>query len=50
MDLIKFFVNLWKSCWTVLSDLRIDGVSWTSIVIAFFVFMVIVGGLLSARR
>lgn len=50
MAFVRFMINLWKSAWNIVSDIRIDGVSWTTIVVALFVFCIIVGGLLSARR
>jgi len=50
MVLIRFFVNLWKDLWSLLGTLKIDGVSWTTIMIAFVIFMVIVSGLLNLRK
>lgn len=50
MSIIEFFVNLWKDSWDIVSGIRIDGVPITKIFVALFVFTVIVGGLLSARR
>ena len=50
MKFVEFMVNLWQYSWGILSRIKIDGVSWTTIVVALFVFCIIVGGLLSARR
>lgn len=50
MELFKFLVDTIIKAWGIVSGIKINGVSFTSILVALFVFTVIVGGLLSARR
>lgn len=50
MVIIEFFVNLWKNAWQIVSGIKVDGVPITKIFVALFIFTVIVGGLISARR
>lgn len=50
MIVIRSLINIVKNGWSVLSDLKIDGVSWTTIVIGFIIVFFVVGSFLHARR
>lgn len=50
MVVISSFFTILSRIWSTLSLLKLDGVSWTVIVLSFIVVFVLVGGFFRARR
>lgn len=49
MEFIKFMVGLMLNMWRVLSGVKIDGVPWTVIIVAFLILLLTFWQLLRAR-